>query len=185
MRRAWTPRPASRRAVCRARTARRTVDALAVADVAQIDVDPADVVERPARGLERSFEVLAHLACLLLHVADATASVRAARRHPGHEHQHTPGWRRDRLRSARSARRGLLERICCFFMGLGCTEGERRRPCEAARRAAGCGSMLCVCSILPGEAGAHHRSVPARRHDRPDRAHRAAEVPGVPWARRC
>ena len=56
--------------------------------IAHMDIDPADVGERAAGGLDRGFDVLADLASLRLDIADAgDAAVGAARHHAGDEHQ--------------------------------------------------------------------------------------------------
>src|SRR5258706_4517248 len=85
------------------------VDLVEVLHVAHIDVDAADVVQRAAGGLDRGFQVLAHLARLRLDVADAgDGPIRAPRGHAGDEHQLAPGLDLDRLRKVA---RGLADLV--------------------------------------------------------------------------
>src|SRR5687768_17141613 len=75
------------------------VDLVEVLDVAHVDVDAADVVHGAAGGLDRSLEVLAHLAGLPLDVADRSdGAVGAPRGHAGDEDQLALGVGLDRLR---------------------------------------------------------------------------------------
>src|SRR5262245_52373408 len=73
----------------------------------------------------------------------------------------------------------LLVRTCCFGMALGYT-GPRGGSHEAAARSACLHSLFRSRAELSCQAGAHDRAFPAGRNDRSDRAHRAAEIPGVP-----
>src|SRR5215510_4585427 len=77
-----------------------------------------------------------------------------------------------------SARRELLT-WCFAIEALGYTGHGGENHAETARLAA-CGSLRRFRAALSEQAGAPHRAVPAGRHRRPDRTHRAAEVRAVP-----
>ncbi len=64
-------------------------------------------------------------------------------------------------------------------MGLGYTHpagGDHEKAVGSTARRSVCRAR----AGLSRKARAHHRAVPARRHHRPDRAHHATEIPGVP-----
>src|SRR5204863_4013604 len=75
------------------------MDSLELLHVADIDIDPADVVHRAARGFDRGFDVLADLPGLGLDIADSgDRAVGPARGHPGDEDEPAPRLDRGRVR---------------------------------------------------------------------------------------